>query len=118
MIHLLKTTEPYFSALWEQKKSFELRKNDRDFHVGDTLILCKYLAHKGVFTGCAVEAQVIYMLEGCKPFEGLREDYVILGLSFVRRDYFVKLDGCAHLDKTTFDDYDDHRNMVWDNTPN
>ena len=39
MIHALKTLPEYFEAVWENKKTFELRKNDRDFKVGDYLAL-------------------------------------------------------------------------------
>ena len=35
MIHALKTLPEYFEAVLENKKTFELRKNDRDFKVGD-----------------------------------------------------------------------------------
>lgn len=42
MKHKLKTITPYFSQIWEGKKTFEVRKNDRDFQPGDTLALKEY----------------------------------------------------------------------------
>ncbi len=35
--HELKTDPAVFQASWDEKKMFEVRKNDRDFRVGDTL---------------------------------------------------------------------------------
>jgi hypothetical protein len=38
-IHELKCVEPYFTDIITGMKSFEVRKNDRDFQVGDILHL-------------------------------------------------------------------------------
>ena len=35
MIHQLKIEPDYFKKIVEGVKTFEVRKNDRDFHVGD-----------------------------------------------------------------------------------
>ena len=32
--HILKTINPYFQDVWDNKKTFEIRLNDRDFKVG------------------------------------------------------------------------------------
>lgn len=37
--HILKTVEPYFSAVMSGEKTFESRRNDRGFQKGDTLVL-------------------------------------------------------------------------------
>jgi hypothetical protein len=37
--HILKTVEPYFSAVKSGEKTFEARRNDRGFQKGDTLVL-------------------------------------------------------------------------------
>lgn len=39
MTHELKTYPKYFQETIEGNKPFEIRKNDRDFQVGDVLIL-------------------------------------------------------------------------------
>jgi ASC-1-like (ASCH) protein len=39
MLHALKTVQPFFNQVKEGKKTFELRKFDRPFKPGDTLIL-------------------------------------------------------------------------------
>lgn len=39
MIHSLKTDSKYFQQIKAKTKKFEMRKNDRGFQIGDTLIL-------------------------------------------------------------------------------
>ena len=43
MIHHLKTKPEYFRAVIAGKKPFEIRKNDRDFKIGDKVILEEFL---------------------------------------------------------------------------
>lgn len=37
--HVLRTREPYFSAIADGAKTFEIRRNDRGFQRGDHLVL-------------------------------------------------------------------------------
>jgi len=46
MVHDLKTWPLYFAAVSSGKKTFEIRKNDRDFKVGDILILKEFIPCK------------------------------------------------------------------------
>ncbi|HBD0694848.1 TPA: DUF3850 domain-containing protein, partial [Enterococcus faecalis] len=39
VIHTLKIETEFFKAVKERRKTFEIRKNDRNFQVGDILIL-------------------------------------------------------------------------------
>lgn len=74
--HYLKTwTEP-FQAMKSGLKPYELRLNDRDYKVGDTLILAEYLPHDGSFTGDRLKKIVTYILG--KPF--VQDGYVIMSL--------------------------------------
>ena len=41
-IHELKILPEYFKAQKAGKKNFEIRKNDRDYKVGDKLVLKEY----------------------------------------------------------------------------
>lgn len=76
--HRLKLAKMFFDAVDTGKKSFELRKNDRNYQIGDVLEL--HEMSDGEETGRVTEKQVIYILEG---FKGLEEGYCILGLSEV-----------------------------------
>ena len=48
MIQHLKTLPDYFQAVIDGKKPFEIRENDRDFKVGDRVILEEYLGKKEI----------------------------------------------------------------------
>lgn len=52
-IHELKTLQPFFGDVRCDAKSFEVRKNDREFEVGDILILREWDGEKYTndFTG-------------------------------------------------------------------
>lgn len=77
--HRLKIAKMFFDAVDTGKKSFELRKNDRNYQIGDVLEL--HEMSDGEETGRVTEKQVIYILEG---FKGLEEGYCILGLEEMR----------------------------------
>lgn len=72
----LKCKKEYFQAVKSGAKTFELRKNDRDFKVGKKLILLEI--DNGVETGNALECEITYILYG--GIYGLDKDYCILGI--------------------------------------
>ena len=78
-VHRLKIMPEFYQAVIDGRKTFELRRNDRDFSIGDTLILCEWNGEG--FTGREWRCQVEYMLEG---YAGLQPGYAILGLSPAR----------------------------------
>lgn len=62
--HHLKTWPEYFQAVRAGAKTFEARKDDRDFRVGDTLVLHEYVPRLYEYTG-EVETRVVsYVLRG------------------------------------------------------
>lgn len=78
MIHNIKTLQPYFNDVKSGKKTFELRKDDRNYQAGDTLWLLKYDANNG-HTGQIVSKTISYILRNC-PQYGLKDGYCILGI--------------------------------------
>jgi hypothetical protein len=75
MVLELKISTKYFRAVYEQRKTFEIRYNDRNFQVGDWLLL-REIDEKYQYTGEVVFAYVPYLTEDyCK------NDYVTMSLS-------------------------------------
>lgn len=78
VVHALKTEQPYFNDIKSGAKTFELRKNDRNYKVGDTLILQEW-SSTGGYTGETVVKIVTYILKDCVEY-GLQDGYCILGI--------------------------------------
>lgn len=91
-VHELKILPEYYKAIMHMGKSFELRKDDRGFEVGDRLRLRKYdtsLNSSGEpygYTGEVIVATITYILRDV-PQYGLRDGYAILGLGRIREEY-------------------------------
>ena len=60
MIHRIKLSYLYFNDVQNGKKNFELRKDDRNYQVGDKLLLSE--VKDNVLTGREVEVDVVYKL--------------------------------------------------------
>jgi hypothetical protein len=80
-LHELKCWPPYFGDVLAGRKTFELRRNDRDFKVGDLIDLKEYdhTHEDGPYTGRTCLVEVAYALEGY----GLEPGYIALGLKAV-----------------------------------
>lgn len=71
MIHDLKIWPEFFSRLESGEKRFEIRKNDRGFSVGDTLLLREFEPVRGrpggdgTYTGNRAMAHVLYLTNFC-----------------------------------------------------
>lgn len=73
-VHELKILPEYFRPQLEGKKNFEIRKNDRDYQVGDTLVLKEYDPKTDKFTGINMLAEVTYITDYMQ-----KDGYVVLG---------------------------------------
>ena len=78
--HRLKIQEKYFTDIMAFEKKFELRKNDRDYKVGDLLCLSAYQGEKPL--GKYIEARITYIL---KDVPGLQDGYAILGFKELKQ---------------------------------
>lgn len=88
MIHELKEWPPFFEAVKEGKKTFEVRKDDRGFKVGDELMLREYVPEgyfpeirEGYYTRHILQRRISYIMPG--GAFGIKEGYVVLGLEKV-----------------------------------
>lgn len=77
MQHDLKILPQYFEAVKTGKKKFELRKNDRDYKVGDEIHLEEW-EPAGGYTGRDIVKEITYVLKDCERF-GLKDGYCIIG---------------------------------------
>ena len=76
MIHDLKILPHFYEDVIQYRKTFEVRKNDRPYAIGDFLILREYTPDKG-YTGRTVQVPVIYMLNDLRY---CKRGFVILGI--------------------------------------
>ena len=60
--HELKVLPKYFERILEGEKTFEIRKNDRDFQTGDKIILYEYDGTD--YTGSYVRGYITYIFHG------------------------------------------------------
>lgn len=74
-VHQIRLAKMYFDDVASGKKSFELRKNDRDYKVGHILELLEF--DNGKYVGRTIKAEIVYMLE---DYTGLTDGYCILGI--------------------------------------
>jgi hypothetical protein len=66
--HELKTLAHAFEETWKKRKTFEIRKNDRDFQVGDVVKLREVVYHPAregddvlVYTGRSIIGVISYL---------------------------------------------------------
>ena len=75
-IHDLKTLPEYYAAVDKGVKTYELRFDDRNYAVGDMLILREWTGTE--YTGRKISATITHILKDCGF--GLAEGYVILSI--------------------------------------
>lgn len=77
--HNLKCWPEYFRAVLNGEKTFELRFNDRDYRVGDVLVLEEYDNKEERNTGCTLTMKVTYILDAAP---GLQPGWVAMAIKF------------------------------------
>ncbi len=76
MNHELKTWPDFFEAMAQGVKSFEYRRNDRGFRVGDTLTLREWDYQTAHYTGRSLWVEVTFIVNGGSV--GIPEGYCIM----------------------------------------
>lgn len=86
MIHELKTWPTYFRQVVKGVKEFEIRKDDRKYRIGDTLLLKEYqpasLRKEGGYTGRECKVKVKYILRDAVPF-GVSRDFIVMPIKLI-----------------------------------
>jgi hypothetical protein len=83
MIHELKTWPEHFDNIINFKKTFEIRKNDRDYKVGDMAILRRFDPDKQIYTGETCQIYIPHILYGADNNWGLDPNSCILSLKMM-----------------------------------
>ena len=85
-VHYLKTWPAFFAAVEAGKKPFEIRKDDREFDVGDALILQYWDPAKATsnpsdgYSGEEIRGEVLYLLLADDCPGGLEEGFCVMGM--------------------------------------
>lgn len=74
-IHRLKIKPNYFKDVVAETKRFEVRYNDRNYKVGDILVLEEF--DKKGYTGRCINVEITYI---CDDPQFTKQDYVVLGI--------------------------------------
>lgn len=80
-VHEVKLAAMYYDDVKTGKKTFELRKNDRNYKEGDKLHMLEF--KDGRHTGRTISADIVYLME---EYTGLTEGYCILGIRVTAAD--------------------------------
>lgn len=81
MEHKLKILSRYYEAIRQGKKTFEVRKDDRPFQEGDTLLLEECVTPNGCgYTGREMKVDVTYIL---RDSEYVKDGYCIMGIKII-----------------------------------
>lgn len=111
MTHELKILPQYFEDVANGKKNFELRKNDRNYQVGDILLLREWRPANypsSDYTGRYVVRIIEYVFKG--GAYGLSKEYCILGIKQPENDDII-----SDSTKNAIDDaYQRGLNAAWE----
>ena len=77
-VHILKTLPEYFELILIKQKTFEVRKNDRDFQPEDFLILQEY--SECLYTGRCITIKAGFILFGGQY--GIDQEYCVISLDY------------------------------------
>lgn len=73
--HKIKILPKYYQAVLRGDKTFEIRKNDRDYKVGDNVLLMEYDTEKQEYTNRTLAKMISYITD----YEQ-KEGYIVFAL--------------------------------------
>lgn len=88
-IHELKCVNPFFADVRDGRKTAEVRKLDRDYQVGDAIMLREY--EKDKYTGHAV---LVWITSIVTDFPGLEKGYAMIA---IQRNLIFPFEGLRSL---------------------
>ncbi len=83
MTHALKTWPEFYKDVDKGSKTFEVRKADRPFKVGESLLLQEWDNVNNCYTGKECLREITYILYGGQF--GVQDGFVVMGLK--EKDY-------------------------------
>ncbi len=99
-IHALKVDNKWLSALWSRKKTSEVRKNDRNFLVGDYLVMEAVDNDAGNgWRECEFVAQIRHIITHDEFPEGIAPGYCVLSINKVKDEERRALAAIFHKEK-------------------
>lgn len=81
VIHKLKTWPEHYEQVINGTKKFEVRRNDRDFQIGDILLLEEFDPYLEAYTSHERKYVVTFILEGGKF--GIAPTHVVMSIEEV-----------------------------------
>jgi uncharacterized protein YndB with AHSA1/START domain len=78
-VHCLKTRPAFFGRFWTGRKTAELRRDDRDFRIGDDVLLEEWDPENEEYTGRALRCQITDIVRDAERF-GLMKGFAMLSL--------------------------------------
>jgi len=85
--HVVKSWPQFFTQLLAGHRTHELRRNDREYQVGDRIELHEYNPNSSTYTGRACTVEVTSMTSTQEPCavseEALNKDFCILSVRLV-----------------------------------
>ncbi len=89
-VHNVKSWPQYFAPIKEGQRTHDLRRNDRDFQVGDTMLLAEFDPQSQKYTGETCEVEITSMTSMSQPCavssEALDPAFCILSIQRVLKD--------------------------------
>jgi hypothetical protein len=86
-VHKVKSWPKLFAAAKNGEKQHELRKNDRDYKVGDLLVLQEFDPETQSYSGCEICVEITYITSAEAPCaistEAMGNEFCILSIRAV-----------------------------------